>query len=288
MSARKLSRSLLVALVVVVGFSMRSPAGAATAPGCVAPAFSGQNFANPLLVNNGFLPLVPGTQLVLEGRSNLSGLPVPHQVTLIVTDLFKTVNGVRSAVVWDVDRRQGQVIESELAFFAQDNGGNVWNMGEYPEEFQNGQFLGAPNTWISGLSGAKGGTAMLANPQIGNSYLQGSSPNIDFLDCGKVVNKGQTVCVPTGCYNSVLVVDETSPLDPDSGIQRKFYAPGVGTIKVEAVNDPEGETLVLISATALSPTALSNANTAALELDRRGYRNSSVYRETSPAQRRLH
>ena len=52
----------------------------------------------------------------------------------------------------------------ELAFFAQDAGGNVWNFGEYPEEYTGGQFTGAPDTWITGTGGAHGGLHMLARP----------------------------------------------------------------------------------------------------------------------------
>ena len=47
--------------------------------------------------------------------------------------------------------------EQELAFFAQDDQGNVWNFGEYPEEYDNGKFTGAPSTWIRNEGGAYGG-----------------------------------------------------------------------------------------------------------------------------------
>jgi len=50
---------------------------------------------------------------------------------LTVTDLTKVLNGVRNRVLWDQDFQQGELTESELTFFAQDDGGNVWNLGEY-------------------------------------------------------------------------------------------------------------------------------------------------------------
>src|SRR3990170_3720292 len=68
----------------------------------------------------------------------------------------------------------GQLVETELAFFAQDDDGNVWNLGEYPEEYENGEFVGAPSTWIAGLAGAEAGVHMLAEPRQGTGYyLQG-------------------------------------------------------------------------------------------------------------------
>ncbi|HEY3190299.1 MAG TPA: hypothetical protein VGJ70_22605, partial [Solirubrobacteraceae bacterium] len=59
------------------------------------------------VVNSSLLPLVPGAQRVLEGRSNVSGQPLPHQVTFTVTSLTKVIYGVRSVVVHDVDYTNG-------------------------------------------------------------------------------------------------------------------------------------------------------------------------------------
>ena len=86
----------------------------------------------------------------------------------------------------------------ELTFNAQDADGNVWNLGEYPEEYENGHLTGAPNTWIPGVQGAKAGLLMRADPRTKTSrYLQGYSPRIDFLDCAKVFQTHQRVCART-------------------------------------------------------------------------------------------
>jgi hypothetical protein len=241
------------------------------------------NFPKWPKITNKFLPLSPGMEFTLEGRANRGGGPLPHTVVLTVTDLTKVIDGIRTVVLWDVDSNEGEVQEAELAFHAQDEFGRVWGLGEYPEEFENGKFTGAPNTWISGVAGARGGVMMLAHPQLGTPrYLQGSAPTIDFLDCAQVFQTGQQVCVEGKCYNDVLVTDENSPLDPDSGHQRKFFAPGVGNIKVTAVDDPEGETLVLTKVRRLGPNGLANARKAALKLEKRAYQVSKVYRTTPP------
>ena len=126
---------------------------------------------------------------------------------------------------------------------------------------------------------------MFAEPKVGSpSYLQGISRKIDFLDCGQVADKGQSVDVPVGHYENVLVTNEWSPLEPDSGIQVKYYAPGVGNVQIGAVDDPEAETLVLIDLKTLSPEALAEARNEALTLDSRAYDVSKVYRKTSPAE----
>jgi hypothetical protein len=243
------------------------------------------NFPKWPKITNKFLPLAPGTEFTLAGRANRGGGPLPHTVVLTVTDLTKVIDGIRTVVLWDVDSNEGQVQEAELAFHAQDEFGRVWGLGEYPEEYENGKFTGAPNTWISGQADARGGIMMLAHPRTGTPrYLQGSAPDIDFLDCAQVFQTGQHVCVEGTCYDNVLVTDENSPLDPDSGHQRKFFAPGVGNIKVTAVNDPEGETLVLTKVRKLCPNDLAKARKAALKLEKRAYKVSEVYRTTPPMQ----
>ena len=58
-----------------------------------------------------------------------------------VTDLTKEINGVRTVVLWDRDINAGKLLEGELALWAQDDDGNVWLLGEYPEEYdENGKF----------------------------------------------------------------------------------------------------------------------------------------------------
>ena len=92
---------------------------------------------------------------------------LPHTVTFTVTNLTKVVDGVRSTVVWDVDAVDDEVSEAELAFFAQDAAGNVWNVGEYPEEYARHEFVGAPSTWVAGTAGAEPGIHMPATPAVG-------------------------------------------------------------------------------------------------------------------------
>jgi hypothetical protein len=118
------------------------------------------------------MPLKPGTQRIYEGTAILEGEKSrsARRVVSTVTDLGKVIAGVRTLVVWERDYTAGQLGEAEIAFFAQDNAGNVWLLGEYPEEYENAKFVDAP-TWITGQKGARAGIAMLANPQGGYSRL---------------------------------------------------------------------------------------------------------------------
>jgi hypothetical protein len=283
-----------LALLSIVGVFLvvASPAAAQTDPNLPQDCqrwveYDPGQFSNPTQITNQFLPLTPGTQLVLEGTAN-RGTPEAHTVTFTVTDLVKVIDGVPSRVMWDVDVNAGEIVEAELAFFAQDDAGNVWNFGEYPEEFEDGFFVGAPNTWIAGLADAEPGIHMLDSPNVGpppDSYLQGLAPEVDFLDCATVFAENQETCVetvPPQCFNGGLITHERSPLDPAGGIQTKFHAPNVGIVEVGAIGDPEAETLLLTELNELDPAQMDEARTKALELDRRGYRVSEVYCQTEP------
>ena len=167
--------------------------------------------------------LKPGTQLVYEGDTEDNGVMVPHRLVITVSDMTKVINGVRSVITFDEDFKQGQMVESELAFYAQDKKGNVWRMGEHPEEYQNGEYVEAP-TWFAGVNGSVPGIEMLGSPTVGTpSYSQGWAPSVEFTDRGKVAQVGQQVCVPADCYNDVLVIDETSQAEPGAH-QLKLFA----------------------------------------------------------------
>jgi len=267
------------------GRARATPSAVTSAADCgAASVFDARNFTNSTRVNNRWYPLVPGTQFVLEGRADRGGGPLPHQVILTVTDLTKVINGAKALVLWDRDISDGELAEAELAFHAQDNRGNVWNLGEYPEQYEGGVFTGAPSTWISGLAGAEGGIVVVGSPLVGDKFLQGYVPDIRFLDCARVEKMGETTCVPTGCYNDVLVIAERSPLEPGSGTQLKYYAPGVGNVRIGAVGDKENETLVLIQVSRLGSQALREARREALRLEKHAYQVSPIYRQTAPMQ----
>jgi hypothetical protein len=239
-------------------------------------------------INNQWLPLRPGLQLTYKGSAIPEGekTRVKRRVVSTVTDLSKWIDGVRTLVIWEKDYTAGKLGESEIAFFAQDKAGNVWLLGEYPEEYENGKFVDAP-TWISGQKGAHAGIAMLANPKVGSpDYAQGFAPApVEFIDRARVYKKGQKTCTPLKCYNDVLVIEEFEKGVPGV-FHLKYYAPKVGLIKVgwRGANEVEKETLALVKRQQLGTKALSKADKEALRLDKNAYKRSAeVYGKTPPA-----
>ena len=252
-----------------------------------AAVFQAKEFPRRPRVDNTFFPLRPGTNFVMSGTVvDEEGVTHQHDIVTTVTDLTKTINGVRSIIVFDRDLDNGELQESELAFMAQDKDNRVWNTGEYPEEYVDGKLDGAPSTWIAGIARATAGVGMLAKPRVGTAaYLQGFAPKVDFRDCAQVVQTDQRVCVPVHCYHHVLVTEEWAPLEPDGGHQLKYYAPGVGNIKVGAIGGTNPEVLQLSQLTRLNDKELAAIRGQVLAQDRRGYRVSpNVYGRTPVAQ----
>jgi hypothetical protein len=257
-----------------------------------APARSGSqdfdrdNFAHSTDIDNRWLPLEPGTQWIYTG-SNLQGKRrVHHRLISTVTDLSKLIDGVRTLVVWERDYSEGRLVEAELAFFAQDDDGNVWQLGEYPEEYERGRLVDAP-AWIHGVHRARAGISMKARPRLGTpSYAQGFAPEVDWFDRAKVYRMGVRTCVPAGCYRNVLVTDEFSRNDRGAH-QLKYYAPGVGNVRVGwRGKDSDQETLVLVKLRHLRPGGLAKARRESLKLEQRAYViRRAVYGQTPPAER---
>jgi hypothetical protein len=281
--------SAILAAVTCVGLS---GCGTAQPPLSEAPLkqfedFDRNKFKSSTNINNQWLPLKPGTRYVYTGSTLEGKKRVPRRLTATVTDLTKVIDGVHTLIVWDLDEKAGKLAETEIAFFAQDIEGNVWLMGEYPEEHENGKFVKAP-AWIHGRQDARAGITMQVEPRLGSpSYSQGWAPAVEWTDRAKVDEMGQKTCVPAGCYEDVLVIAEGSKKEGPKAEQLKYYARGVGNVLVGWRGDEEKlqEKLELAEIIKLSPAALAKARTEARKLDRRAYKIAKdVYGQMPPAE----
>jgi hypothetical protein len=272
---------------------VRGVAGAPSPPASVVGAspdaspslvemFPRASFSDPTDVDNPWLPLLPGTRWIWEGQTVDEDQTLPHRVVFVVTDMVKTIDGVETVVGYDRDYSDGELVEAELIFFAQDDEGNVWHLGQYPEEYDGETFVDAPG-WIAGEEEAAAGLMMAADPAVGDRpYSQGWGPAVDWTDHARVVDEGVSDCVPVGCYDDVLVIEEWA-LDEPEAKQLKYYAPGVGNTRVgwAGSEDQEQETLELVEFGRLGADELTDARLAALGLEMRAYEIlPDVYGET--------
>jgi hypothetical protein len=246
--------------------------------------FDLENFSNSTEINNEWMPMVPGTRWVHEGSAiDDEGNEIARRIEFTVTDLTKEIAGVRTVVAWIVDYDDDEVVEKEIAFYAQDMDGNVWYFGEYPEEYEGGEFVKA-SPWIHGVEDSRAGVKMVSQPAIGiSSYYQGWGPAVDWSDYGQVDKVGTETCVPVDCYRDVLVIAESSLGELDA-YQLKYYARGLGEVQVGwRGEDDSQEDLQLVELVRLNFEDLAEVNEMALELEDLAYETSqSVYGQTIP------
>lgn len=240
-----------------------TPAGATTVafvPKNADPGkFDAALFAAAAPVDNPWLPLTPGSQATKEGAVNKGSRRLPHHRVFTVTDVVKEIAGVRAVLVLDQDFDGGELAEQALDYLAQDSGGNVWYLGSYTEAYEGGRFVSANDAWLSGVDGAKAGVLMMADPKPGTpSYKEATIPG-EGANTAKVTDAGRDVCVPFKCYSDVLVIRE--------GSENKYFARGVGEIKLEPLSGAPQETEELVNLTQLSDAGLAELSAEALRLD---------------------
>jgi len=240
------------------------------------------NFDNSTVIDNEWWPLTPGTRLVYEGFTVENGEKVPHRVEDTITDLTKVINGVRTLVSLEKDFSDGEMIESEIVFHAQDNDGNVWHLGQLRETYDEVEFVGG-RVWFVGVpDGAKAGIRMQADPQLGTpSYSQGFAPApFAWTDRARVYQMGQKTTVAVGSYEDVMVIQEADQETEPGVFQLKYYARGVGVVRIGYLgDDPEKEEMELVEITKLSPDQLAAVRAEALGVEQRAY----MYSQTPPA-----
>jgi hypothetical protein len=246
--------------------------------------FDSNSFDHSTDIDNKWMPMQPGTKWMYEGTAvDEEGNRFDRRIEFTVTDLTKEIAGVRTVVAWIVDYNDEEAIEREIAFYAQDNDGNVWYLGEHPEEYEDGKFIDAP-TWIAGVEDARAGIKMMAEPQLGMpSYFQGWGPAVEWSDYGRVEKLGQEACVPLDCFKNVMVIAESS-LEEVGAAQFKYYASGVGEVRVNwGGTDATQEALELVDVAQLGAEELAELRAEVLALEAHAYEVSKdVYGQTPP------
>lgn len=278
---RLVSIALVLILTVFISACGSQPSPEATAE---FKDFDPANFDKSTEITNLWMPMQPGTMWAYEGTAvDDEGNNFARRIEFTITDLTKEINGVQTVVAWIVDYNNDDVIEKEIAFYAQDNDGNVWYLGEHPEEFADGKFVAAP-TWIAGIEEARAGIKMMAEPKVGTAkYFQGWGPAVEWSDYGDIQKMGQETCVPVDCYKNAMVIAESS-LGEVGAAQFKYYVSGVGEVRVNwGGQDATQEALELVEHEQLSPQALGEVRAEALALEKHAYEVSAdVYGKTSP------
>jgi hypothetical protein len=201
--------------------------------------FNNASFTSPTMIDNPFLPLTPGSSLVYRMETEEG-----TETTVVeVLGASRTVAGIECVVVHDQVYLDGVLIEDTHDWFAQDDAGNVWYMGEevINYEYDDEGHLEETNNdgaWEAGVDGALPGIQMWASPAVGQSYYQEFYED-EAEDMAMVVAAGITVTLSDGSsHENCLQTIDWNPLEPET-LEYKYYAPNIGLVKEAVVGGEE-------------------------------------------------
>ena len=176
--------------------------------------------------SNSYFFLEPGYQLVLEGQDE--GATVQLKITVL--DETKIVDGVETRTVEERETEDGELIEISMNYFAICAPANdIFYFGEDVDFYEDGEVVSHEGAWLAGVGDARPGIIIPSDPEVGSKYYQEIAPGV-AEDRAEIVSLDEVVLTPAGTFDSVLKVEETTPLEP--GVTEfKYHAPGVGLIQ---------------------------------------------------------
>jgi len=201
------------------------------------PDITPSDFTDPTVIDNIYFPLVPGTTYTYEGDTE-DGFEVN---TVAVLGTTREVLGITCVVVHDLVYLDGSLIEETYDWYAQDDDGNVWYMGEDSAEYDNGVLISTAGSWEAGedVDGlgvtAYPGIIMKADPRVGDSYHQEYYERA-AEDFGAVIDSDVTVTIAGTVYTGCLKTQDVNPFEPDAP-EYKYYAPGIGVVLEEILDE---------------------------------------------------
>ena len=206
--------------------------------GRVAKILNGVKFSHPRDITNPFVPLASLRQDVLEGTEDGKQIRITRTVMPGRRKTF-TIAGqkVDALVVEDREYEDGAIAEVAMDYFAQDDAGTVFYLGEDVDEYEGGRLKGHKGSWLFGKDTQIPGVLFPAHPKVGDRFKsEDVSKEINEKD--EVVSVSETVVTPAGTFKNCVKVREKLA---DGTTEHKYYAPGVGVVR-EA--PPHGDVLL--------------------------------------------
>ncbi len=206
--------------------------------GRVEKVLAGVKFSHPRDITNPFVPLASLKQDILEGtedgkqiRITRTAMPGKHKSFTIAGQK------VDALVVEDREFEDGVIAEVAIDYFAQDDNGTVYYLGEEVDEYEGGKLKGHKGSWMFGRDTQIPGVLFPAHPKVGDRFKsEDVSKEINERD--EVVSVSETVVTPAGTFKNCVKVREKLA---DGTTEHKYYAPGVGVVR-EA--PPHGDVLL--------------------------------------------
>ena len=211
-------------------------------------------FSRPTEVTNPLFPISRLRSALLLGNDD--GRMLRVETTLLPGTKTIDLDGkkVETLVSQYVAYLDGRILEVALDWYAQDDNGAVWYLGEDVFNYEDGAVANRDGTWLAGKDGPAA-MIMPAKPQLGDVYRPENSPGIVFEEV-TVESVGKQFGGPQGQVGGAIVVDE---LHQDGAHETKVFAPSYGEFKTGSGGGLEDLAL------AVPTDALSGPAPAALE-----------------------
>ena len=178
-------------------------------------------------IEHPYLPLRPGARWVYTSKTDDG----TERTVVVVERGTRIVAGVTATVVHDRAYRDGELVEDTYDWFAQDDDGNVWYLGEDTTAYESGKAPSKEGSWEAGVKGAKPGLALPGTPTVGDRYQQEYRRGV-AEDRGEVVALDTRGAVPWGSFTDAVRTRDTTPLEPDL-VEFKYYVRDVGVVLEE-------------------------------------------------------
>ena len=192
-------------------------------------------FSHPQEITNPLLPLVSLKQDILQNeneRVERTARPEIHRTFQI---------GGQTVEALTVEDREfnagGELTEATRDYFAQDDDGNVYYLGEDVDEYSHGNISGHSGAWLFGRDTQRLGLLMPAHPKIGDKFKSEDAPPITW-EQDEIVSVSEIATVPEGIFQHCVKIKEIAS---DGDTEYKLYAPDVGCVK-----EIEGKTSLLL------------------------------------------
>ena len=156
----------------------------------------------------------------------------------MTSETKEIANGITARVVRDTVRSGGEIVEDTFDWYAQDDAGAIWYLGEDTAEFEGGEIVSREGSFEAGVDGALPGIAVPADPRTGDGLSAGvlRRPGRGQR-CGAERRGARRGVVRP--FSEALLTRDTNALEPTAA-ELKFYARGVGPVLTLDVSGGNG------------------------------------------------
>jgi len=197
-------------------------------------------FTHPTQITNSYLPLSLLKQDILEGTEDGKKLHVERTPKPDIHKYFRFGDQtIEAAAFEDRETEDGKLSEVTTDYFAQDDNGTVYYLGEEVDDYKDGKIVGHEGGWMLGKDTQVPGVILPGLLKVGQKWRP-EDVSSEISEKDTVVSLDETVTVPAGTFPDCVKVEEHTP---GGKPEYKYYAKGVGVVRER----PASGDIVLIS-----------------------------------------